>query len=590
MTIRAFWLLAALLLPISGWSTPTTLTYQGQLQQAGAEFTGTAHLEFRLFDQETDGAQVGPTVPLNDWPVVDGLFQVELDFGSVYGENPRWLQVTVDGVDLVPRQAVRPAPVALYALSGNDWQLNGTNVYYSAGNVGIGTSTPAAALEVRSDSSIATPNLLLTESQDDYARFTFANTVSDRFWTLAALTRSETLGQDRFNLFHSDSGDVIRVDGEGNVGLGSQPNSIYRFNVRDGMLVTRDTGPGTLAHLAIAETAGSEPVRQLFWNSAAARGWRIDSAVEAAGVADDRLTIHNTGVGDVFTLSGSGAAGLGFTNPPAALAVQGADAWSWSSGNGRGDFYIGDGLVGLSMGVALGGAGRGVSRIWTNGGVEHLFIGSAAYGPSLSVFPGQVGVNTTSPQATLDVDGDFRVRALADLAVVGRRALRVMPDGQVGADEEIQRKNIHASAFRPRLGNALSEAFAAITYFTTGTDEVLTAPLMLPDGAEVTGVTAWLRDQSAVIDLSVRVWALDLGTNQLWNVAWGHSIGDTVAWGDVELTPSGLASDRLIDNETRTYFMEVYPVSSGDDAFGSRLTWQGTDAGLQAIVVRYRQL
>ncbi|NEZ04953.1 hypothetical protein G4Y73_12415 [Wenzhouxiangella sp. XN201] len=590
MSIRAFWLLAALLLPMAGWCTPTTLTYQGQLQQAGAEFTGTADLEFRLFDQETDGLQVGPTVSLNDWPVTDGVFQVELDFGSVYGADPRWLQVTVDGFDLIPRQAVRPAPVALYALAGNDWQLDGSNVYYSAGNVGIGTSTPAAALEVRSDSDIGTPQLRLTESHDDFARLTFANSVSDRFWTLAALTRGVDPGQDRFNLFHNTSGNVVVVDGEGNVGLGAPPTSIYRLNVRDGMHVSRDTGPGTLTHLAISETAGSEPVRQLFWNSAAARGWRIDSGLAAAGVTDDRLTIHNTGAGDVFTLSGSGAAGLGFTNPPAALAVQGTGAYTWTSGNGRGDFYIGDGSVGLSMGVALGGGGRGVSRIWTNGGVEHLFIGSAAYGPSLSVFPGQVGVNTTSPQATLDVDGGFRVRDLADPAVTGRRALHVLPDGQVAADEEIQLRNVHASAFRPKLGNALSVGFAAITYFTTGIDEVLTAPLMLPDGAEVTSVTAWLRDQSAVIDLSFRVRALDLGTNQHWNVAWGHSAGDTVAWGDVELTPSGSASDRLIDNETRTYFIDVYPVNNGDDAFGSRVTWQGSDAGLQAIVVRYRQL
>lgn len=64
---------------------------------------------------------------LNDVPVENGVFSVELDFGSgVFGSQARWLAVAVrDGASsgayesLNPRQALTAAPVAQFALSGN---------------------------------------------------------------------------------------------------------------------------------------------------------------------------------------------------------------------------------------------------------------------------------------------------------------------------------------------------------------------------------------------------------------------------------------------------------------------------------------
>lgn len=111
--------LVCLLYSVSTFAT-TSISYQGQLQQSGVPFTGTADLVFLLFDQESGGTQVGSTIILNDWPVTDGLFQVELDFGAgVFGSETRYLEVWVDGSPMTPRQQVRPVPVAHFALDGN---------------------------------------------------------------------------------------------------------------------------------------------------------------------------------------------------------------------------------------------------------------------------------------------------------------------------------------------------------------------------------------------------------------------------------------------------------------------------------------
>ncbi len=97
-------------------SADTTITYQGQLQDASGPYTGTPGMIFRLYDSLTGDNQIGGDVVLENVPVTDGLFQAELDFGEVF-DGERWLEVVVDGNVLDPRQRIAPAPVALQALN-----------------------------------------------------------------------------------------------------------------------------------------------------------------------------------------------------------------------------------------------------------------------------------------------------------------------------------------------------------------------------------------------------------------------------------------------------------------------------------------
>jgi hypothetical protein len=116
--------------------------------------------------------------------------------------------------------------------SGNDSQLRFTygtssNPHSNAtilelesdGNVGIGTSSPAARLEVESDSTATTPHLLLTETEEDYARLMFANTVHSRTWTIAGKAgQSGEFPLDLLNISHSMGGDVLTLMNYGQTG------------------------------------------------------------------------------------------------------------------------------------------------------------------------------------------------------------------------------------------------------------------------------------------------------------------------------------------------------------------------------------
>lgn len=114
-------LILALALPICALTAETSVSYQGQLENAEGPYTGDVNLAFRLYDDEEGGNQLGSELEFLSQPVVDGLFQVELDFGpGVFDGSGRWLEIRVNGVPMDERQPVRSAPVAQYALDAPD--------------------------------------------------------------------------------------------------------------------------------------------------------------------------------------------------------------------------------------------------------------------------------------------------------------------------------------------------------------------------------------------------------------------------------------------------------------------------------------
>ncbi len=100
-----------------------TFTYQGRLAMDGAPVNGSYDFRFRLFDASTGGNQVGSTVPVGELAVNDGLFTVQLDFGSgAFDGQARWLDLAVrDGASdgaynaLAGRQPLTAAPYAVHA-------------------------------------------------------------------------------------------------------------------------------------------------------------------------------------------------------------------------------------------------------------------------------------------------------------------------------------------------------------------------------------------------------------------------------------------------------------------------------------------
>jgi hypothetical protein len=145
----------------------TGFTYQGQLTDDGSPVNGQVTLRFTLWtaagsgSPPVGGVQVGGPDVVGAVTVTHGLFTVlvndsgEFGAGATNGDE-RWLQVEVcedpscaSATPLSPRQPLTATPYARFA--AGPWQVSGTTLSYSAGNVGIGTSTPEKKLTVAGD-------------------------------------------------------------------------------------------------------------------------------------------------------------------------------------------------------------------------------------------------------------------------------------------------------------------------------------------------------------------------------------------------------------------------------------------------------
>ena len=182
----------------------TAFTYQGRLVDANSPANDFYDFQFKLYNlPDSPFDQVGNTVSREYTAVVDGYLTVQLDFGiNVFDGQSRWLDISIrpgmsddpnDYITLNPRQQIRPTPYALYAETaakidgtvswnkvidrpvglddGDDVGItneldpevgsntanyvskwNGTSLVsssiYDDGNIGIGTISPTASLEV----------------------------------------------------------------------------------------------------------------------------------------------------------------------------------------------------------------------------------------------------------------------------------------------------------------------------------------------------------------------------------------------------------------------------------------------------------
>ena len=113
------WMFAVAFAPVLAAPQLPDFTYQGRLTQNGLPANGSFNLSFALFDSSAAGNQVGSTINELSFPVSDGLFTVSLAFPGAFSGTQLWLEVSVNGTPMLPRQAVSSTPVAQFSLSGS---------------------------------------------------------------------------------------------------------------------------------------------------------------------------------------------------------------------------------------------------------------------------------------------------------------------------------------------------------------------------------------------------------------------------------------------------------------------------------------
>ena len=348
-------LLALALLAASTTAEPlaSVFTYQGTIKDGGVPATGEYDMTFALYDAPSDGTLVGGPLVFdgqsgNPAPIVllNGIFQVDLDFGSAFEGSGLWLEVQVRPhaiggyTPLVPRQPVTAVPYALYALGGpgggGPWTAAGGDIHNTnAGSVGVGTDTPAAKLHVAGDIRSDGPTGVIAHNPNNteaVAALGWFNDVAririggNGAGAGGGLDIQKTGDRSLMRIY--DSGDVwlrggIDVSGNawfqgGAVGIGTTDPGAKLHAVGD--------GAGTVAKFTNGGTCGGMTNTALIVGDTCGSG----RAATFYGVTSNTLvSIANDGTGKAAVFGGDvafsgGDVGIGTVNPANRLSVVGS--------------------------------------------------------------------------------------------------------------------------------------------------------------------------------------------------------------------------------------------------------------------------
>lgn len=359
----------------------TNFTYQGSLSQNGALPNQIFDMEFSLWDDSVGGSQVGPLL-IQAVDVVDGLFATNLDFGAVaHADNgQRWLEITVEGVTLTPRQQLMAAPFAV--------NTRGINVS-SDGNVGIGVSNPGHKLDVLNPDS--DPFSALTAS------FRSASTIGTwlnlsnaspggRFWRMISTGSANGEGAGKLLFGHgTNSGNgviTMTLQNNNKVGIGT---------VSPGSVITNSKLDVVGGHIAVGNNFGV-----LSMNS---DGTGIGAGFDTT--SDDALDFYSNGTRRL-TIGANGNVGINTTNTSAPLTFRNVDErkiafWQSAAPNG---FY--------GMGMAVGGRVQAFTGMIGSFEIGHD-DGDGGFIERMRVTSnGRVGIGTASPSQALHVIGNIQ--------------------------------------------------------------------------------------------------------------------------------------------------------------------------------------
>jgi hypothetical protein len=151
-----------LCLTVNAFAQTSAFVYQGKLNDGTLAANGTYQFEFKLFDSAAAGAgsQIGNTLSNVTATVTNGIFSVNLDFGTnSFDGAARFLEIAVRLNDsgqnytlLTPRQPITATPYAVKSLKANEAET--ANLANDATKLG---SIPAAQYVQTTDSRMTDP-------------------------------------------------------------------------------------------------------------------------------------------------------------------------------------------------------------------------------------------------------------------------------------------------------------------------------------------------------------------------------------------------------------------------------------------------
>jgi hypothetical protein len=432
-------------------SIPPYINYQGILtDDTGMPLDGLHDLTFKIYNDSTGGVALWTEVH-PDVEVDDGLFNVILGkttsfLDSLGVDDDPWMAIQVDtDPEIIPRMELTSVPYAFTAREagiadtvdwyhitsmpagfadgvddvggGGGWVDDGTFVRLESASdwVGIGTSTPAAKLDVRGNLYVSTPGVGCN------VMFHGWDADGSGLWWLGS-PLSLVTGRDTDGTHWSTVGNYSISAGYNNKVEGSSAACFGSWNSTPGAQ-TLATGYRSTANgmrsvaLGSYATTNGEASFALGYSVAAMADFSLVMGSGLGGADTLKNSTPNSFLvgfgGDPMLFVGGpdDRVGIGTTTPGQALDVVGtAEVDGFKMPTGASNGYV---LTSDASGVGTWQATSAVSDgDWTLSGTNQY-----------SAVAGNVGVGTTTPAHKLDVDGSINISSGSTYRIDGWRVL-----------------------------------------------------------------------------------------------------------------------------------------------------------------------
>ena len=394
-----------------------------EFEQTGGGFTFSRSTAVSMRITNGGNVGIGTTNPTAKLHVVGNIYN---DTGRIYTDDIRGFSANTISI------GDGATTFNLVSRGGKDFVITG-------GNVGIGTTSPQYALDVKKDATsilnLYRPNSSTAAVSDLDFSFNTANATESVYARIRADVETNTdLAQGGDLSFHTANNGTVsekmRITQEGNVGIGT-------------------TTPGTKLHVGAGSGATVDTGYQLAVDSAGIAGVQILAATNQSsrvvfGDSDDNDVgmlrydhtdnsmrfITNGSSNERMRIDASGNVGIGTTSPVSKLDVAGelsADYTFYLAADGSANYTAS--RIRLFSHNNYRGSGTfftGVDSTWFIGTPYTDFSGgfiiarksaatsyedTAQYSNALFTVKstGNVGIGTTSPSYLLDVNGSGRI-------------------------------------------------------------------------------------------------------------------------------------------------------------------------------------
>ncbi|MEO8132587.1 MAG: hypothetical protein ABI831_01215 [Betaproteobacteria bacterium] len=392
------------------YAVPTAFTYQGKLTDAGSPANGNYDMQFKLYDTPGlgTGTQHGPTRVVPVVAASAGIFAVTLDFGNSFDAN-LYLEIGVRPAGspnayalLAARQAITSSPYAIETINAQMLAGLPATRYVAtdpAGNVGVGTASPASKLHIVSGAGQPPPRVQSSSTNGFSAGWDFYLNAGGAGYVgvpdvLAPFGAGELIlygGPGVPTSIWANTTRVMTLTTLGNVGIGTANPVNGKLQVEGG------AGFGIYGNStsATAVTGNSGTNTGVYGNS--------NSGTGVYGTSGSYFGVYGKSInfegvrGE--TAAGSGAGVSGYNTSGGGIGVLGGSTGSTGVGV-QGNSPGGKGVVGTST-SGSGVYGESAAASVTNGGVYGKGLGSGSIGViGESNINNAVGVFGASASAT----------------------------------------------------------------------------------------------------------------------------------------------------------------------------------------------